>query len=563
VGLAAAAGACLYVLLVLPQSNDDAFITFRTAENLAAGAGPYFNPGEAVQGATTPLYVLLLAAGRRLTGIRVDRFEVFLEAPAVLAIAWLLFCLGRSSPAICRLACLLPLILFLHPFEISYSKGMETFLYCALILSVIVAEARGKWIWAGLGMGLVAATRTEGGLLGLSYLLYWAAGRAAYGSRAFPLKRLGAVAGLAILAGLPFLVYVLTWYDSLLPASVVGKMAQGQRGWPTFGPEALRYLFARWGPFPPVWGPLLLLGGLAFLLRRGPRRRAPKAWRIGLATYRGLGLLAVHALLYGAAFTILKAPNYNWYLLPLQVLLVPFYGLSCVALWRFASGWETAAREGAGPGAPSEETGGEAPSEKAGGEREAEGESGRAGTAQEQGMKQPAVRAAVLVFFSYAAFLRVFALAFILYLSRGIDPGFPPQTGYPEAGKYLARHAGKSGWTFAGPEIGYLGYHSGLRCLDLAGLVSPECRPFFGRQPLARTVLHFRPELYVTAYCPELTPGLPEYDPNLAEEFLAHYRMVHQIASMKGYVRIYCRRDLPWPPSGQEGPGDALHEKPD
>jgi len=43
---------------------DDAFITFRYADNLAAGHGFVYNIGEHVLGTTTPLFTLLLAAFR-------------------------------------------------------------------------------------------------------------------------------------------------------------------------------------------------------------------------------------------------------------------------------------------------------------------------------------------------------------------------------------------------------------------------------------------------------------------------------------------------------------------
>ena len=41
---------------------DDAFITFRYARNLADGLGPVFNPGEAVEGYTTFLWMLVSSA---------------------------------------------------------------------------------------------------------------------------------------------------------------------------------------------------------------------------------------------------------------------------------------------------------------------------------------------------------------------------------------------------------------------------------------------------------------------------------------------------------------------
>jgi hypothetical protein len=55
---------------------DDAFITFRYARNLADGLGPVFNPGEAVEGTTTFLWMLACAAA----------FAALDEAAALLAI---------------------------------------------------------------------------------------------------------------------------------------------------------------------------------------------------------------------------------------------------------------------------------------------------------------------------------------------------------------------------------------------------------------------------------------------------------------------------------------------
>jgi arabinofuranosyltransferase len=47
---------------------DDAYITFRTVDNLARGLGATWNPGERVQVFTHPLWMLLLSAGRLVTG---------------------------------------------------------------------------------------------------------------------------------------------------------------------------------------------------------------------------------------------------------------------------------------------------------------------------------------------------------------------------------------------------------------------------------------------------------------------------------------------------------------
>ena len=45
-----------------PYDIDDAPITYRYAQNLADGKGFVYNEGEYIQGTTTPLYTLALAA---------------------------------------------------------------------------------------------------------------------------------------------------------------------------------------------------------------------------------------------------------------------------------------------------------------------------------------------------------------------------------------------------------------------------------------------------------------------------------------------------------------------
>ena len=73
---------------------DDALIIFRYAENLAAGNGFVYNPGEHVLGTTTPLYTLLLAA---LLKIKINCFigGLILNNLADLVTAWVLLQMFR------------------------------------------------------------------------------------------------------------------------------------------------------------------------------------------------------------------------------------------------------------------------------------------------------------------------------------------------------------------------------------------------------------------------------------------------------------------------------------
>lgn len=58
----------LYAWAMNAWLGDDAFITFRTAQNLAEGHGPRWNPFERVQTYTHPLWMLLVSAAFRITG---------------------------------------------------------------------------------------------------------------------------------------------------------------------------------------------------------------------------------------------------------------------------------------------------------------------------------------------------------------------------------------------------------------------------------------------------------------------------------------------------------------
>ena len=56
-------------LLPGPRIIDDAYITFRYAQNLLAGNGLVYNPGEAVLGTTTPAFALLLTGTSPIPGL--------------------------------------------------------------------------------------------------------------------------------------------------------------------------------------------------------------------------------------------------------------------------------------------------------------------------------------------------------------------------------------------------------------------------------------------------------------------------------------------------------------
>lgn len=151
---------------------DDAFISFRYAENLADGQGLVYNPGERIEGYSTTLFVLLLAALSRLTGYTPTGGLIFGLLFQAATVAMLLLFLWRfaseklrSPLSICAL-----LFVLIHPSGLAYAEsGMETSLASFLLLALayaLAAAERSDHPWrpatvAGTATVLLALTRPE------------------------------------------------------------------------------------------------------------------------------------------------------------------------------------------------------------------------------------------------------------------------------------------------------------------------------------------------------------------------------------------------------------------
>ena len=113
---------------------DDAFITYRYAQNLAHGEGFVYNPSERVQGTSTPLYTIALAGCAGLVGTdhipAASRTIAFIADVTSLVILWRLLS-GFSEAArfiTCRLFAMYPKVVLVS------ISGMETSLVVMLML---------------------------------------------------------------------------------------------------------------------------------------------------------------------------------------------------------------------------------------------------------------------------------------------------------------------------------------------------------------------------------------------------------------------------------------------
>jgi len=108
---------------------DDSFIFLRYAKNFAHGLGPVFNPGERVEGYTSPLWLAMLSV-IALTGANLARASELLSASLGLATLLLVLLTGRATGA----------------------RGIAAALFAALFLATNPPYV--FWTWSGMDTAL-------------------------------------------------------------------------------------------------------------------------------------------------------------------------------------------------------------------------------------------------------------------------------------------------------------------------------------------------------------------------------------------------------------------------
>ncbi|GAP16117.1 hypothetical protein LARV_03913 [Longilinea arvoryzae] len=160
-----------------PRTIDDSYITFRYARNLLAGEGFVYNPGQPIQGTTTPLYTFIMAGLGLLTGGVNADFPVnawLFNALADALTCYLLIRLGkfiaepvagrRRGPGWAGYA--VALVWSIAPYSVTFSiGGLETSLYVLLLTGLALAYAKRRRALTGLLGALAILTRPDAVLL--------------------------------------------------------------------------------------------------------------------------------------------------------------------------------------------------------------------------------------------------------------------------------------------------------------------------------------------------------------------------------------------------------------
>jgi hypothetical protein len=301
----------------LGLASDDMFITYRYAQNLAAGHGLVFNPGERVFGVSDPGVAALLGAASWATGIAPHLLGTVLTWAAAAAIGAALVRAGAIGG---RRAEGLAAALWISAAPFFWAaQGSGPVVALALVLwSALLLPARP--LAAGALAGLAVWARPDAGLaVAILFLLDLAPldpARRSLGRTA----RFAATAAAIVLAGA-----AAAWlaFGTLIPNAVAAKREFADAA-PAFftAREFWRRayeLFERttggfgWAVLAPA------LAGLALMIRRGGD---------------ALRLLALYSLACAALYTALDLPFFVWYAIPALVAVLAAWCLAAGASLR-------------------------------------------------------------------------------------------------------------------------------------------------------------------------------------------------------------------------------------
>ena len=301
---------------------DDAFISLKYSDMLAAGEGWTFLPGRMSNTATSPLNVIVHAAIGMLIGsmpyaiVVATALELTVSFFLLQRIARHLF--GHTYFAWLAIVGLATNCLLVSTF------GLEGTLFTVLLLWSVERFLAQRWIHLGIVLGLIVMARPDGALL---VPIYMAAMPGRWTQRV-------SVALVCALTLAPWELFSWVHLGSFVPDTLQIKV--GQRGWGRG---------------------LSLVSGMGFYYQKYPLEFlatftlapfVPLAWRSSSREVKTVAsVLAGYGVLHLAAYTVMGIPPYHWYYTNQAVPAVIVGALGVTVLvtqaWQRASGMSRAA----------------------------------------------------------------------------------------------------------------------------------------------------------------------------------------------------------------------------
>jgi hypothetical protein len=420
--------------------NDDSYITLTYAKNLAGGNGFVFNHSPAVLGTTTPLFTIAVA-GLALIFPKTDIpvIAVFLTAFCWLGIVWTIFFFrkewGLENWQVCTLA-----LVLIGSGWIGY-LGMEAYPFAfLLVLGLSLFLSEHYWL-TGFITGLLFLTRGEGVLV-LAVLSIAIPIQHRVTRKSIDIELVRNILKLVVSFTLPVLlwaIYAHFTFGSFLPNTLAAKQAQDQTGlWRPF----LQRLTNEW---MPLWGKSFTFEILPFV---------NFWWVIVLIGFidvllrkRRWLILVGWITLYISGYILLNVSAYWWYQLPVLFVLNLFFGLGIVKIVEILT----------------------------------------------RHIKPHNLSLGISVLFTIVL---VFVLAKPTFNAMLAYQGDARGESYAALSRWFREHTNSSE-SIAFIEIGYLGFYTDNRIIDLTGLVLPDVVPHIAERDFAWSFWQYKPDYYV------------------------------------------------------------------
>ncbi len=275
----------------MAQTTDDAFITYRYAENIAAGLGFVYNPGEHILGVTTPLYTLILAFCA-LIGLKPMLIGPLLNVIADSLVAPIL----SRRPHADRLM-LAPTLYALSPMNAFWSaSGMETGLFCCAIALALYFYEKEQLTASAAISAIAVLIRIDAGLLVLVLFVH-------HLFRRRKMPWLSMLIMVLILA--PWTIFAGLYFGNPIPQSVFAKAALPKTG--LFDAIVNILIKGFFHPGTPI-GALLLISAACAIF--WARRELFSAWSFFAAAYI-------------LAYTLTRSQLHPWYYPPASIGYLP------------------------------------------------------------------------------------------------------------------------------------------------------------------------------------------------------------------------------------------------
>ena len=277
---------------------DDAFITFRYAENIAAGNGFVYNTGERVQGTSTPLFAMLLAVCKMI-GIETVTASLVLSIVSFVLSIWLVFLLTKEMHSATAGIVAILFLLTSGRFMLWQMQGMETPLYCFVMLVALYAIRKRNWFFLPVLMlvRMDGAILIASALIAFAFQLYPAQKEFTKKFTLLLFSKEGKSFFLAsMLLLLPWCIFAQLYFGDVFPQSMIAKQAHVQ--------AVSRWWMVKYFSLNPLF--LLALF-------------SPLVWKkTDVRTLTISRAMWFFLFLYLGAFTIVAhGEEYDWYTVPM------------------------------------------------------------------------------------------------------------------------------------------------------------------------------------------------------------------------------------------------------